>query len=139
MKTRRLLNKRGKGGGLGEDLGAIEKWDKPQPLSSDDKAFDAVFLHGVAMDGYYLAMGVDRKHGAKANALIYLVVSSLRSCKIIFSNCTVCIWGILIIRSCLCWQRCNLTDGVIFCLTVQDSLPTLKNKMFLSLKPKRTS
>lgn len=77
MKTRRLLNKRGKGGGLGEGLGAIEKWDKPQPLSSDDKAFDAVFLHGVSMNGYYLAMGVDRKHGGKANALINLVVSGL--------------------------------------------------------------
>lgn len=75
LKTRRLLNKRGKGGGLGENLGDITKWDKPQPLSEDDKAFDATFFQGVSKEGYYLATGIERRQKGKANALIYLMVS----------------------------------------------------------------
>lgn len=75
LKTRRFF-KRARGGGLGQGLGEdIGRWDKPQQLSDDDKAFDAAFFHGVTQDGYYLATGVERRHGGKANALIYLVVS----------------------------------------------------------------
>lgn len=68
LKTRRLFKKRG-------DLSDIEKWDKLQQLSSDNKAFDAVFFQGVTREGYYLATGVERRQNGKANALIYLMVT----------------------------------------------------------------
>lgn len=74
LKSRRFVE-RAKGGGLAQDLRDIEKYDRPQQLSDDEKAFDAVFFQGVAQDGYYLAAGTERRHGGKANALIYLVVS----------------------------------------------------------------
>lgn len=72
LKLRQLLNKFNKSGGLAKDL---ENIDKPQQLSDNEKAFDAVFLQGVTFDGYYLAIGVERRQRGKANALIYLVVS----------------------------------------------------------------
>lgn len=73
LKTRRYF-RRAKGGGLGQGLGDIAKWDQPQQLSEDEKAFDAVFFQGAAQDGYYLASGIERRQRGKANALIYLMV-----------------------------------------------------------------
>ncbi|PSN35517.1 hypothetical protein C0J52_18435 [Blattella germanica] len=48
--------------------------DTAQPLSSDTKAFDAVFFIAANKDGYYLVAGAERRHYGTINGLCYLVV-----------------------------------------------------------------
>ncbi|PNF16554.1 hypothetical protein B7P43_G07163 [Cryptotermes secundus] len=48
--------------------------DIAQPLSSDAKAFDAVFFIAANKDGYYFAAGTERRHHGVINGLCYIAV-----------------------------------------------------------------
>ncbi|KAJ8912967.1 hypothetical protein NQ315_000023 [Exocentrus adspersus] len=52
----------------------VNNIEKLQPLSSHELAFDAVFFQAVSQNGIYFCMGTERRHQAKVNGLVYLLI-----------------------------------------------------------------
>lgn len=71
--------------GLGVQMDKYENLERLQPLSSHEKAFDAVFFQGGNREGFYYCSGLERRHKCKANGIAYFVVSSFSVLVFLFS------------------------------------------------------
>ncbi|KAJ9582267.1 hypothetical protein L9F63_003396 [Diploptera punctata] len=67
---------------------SISEMDVAQPLSSDMKAFDAVFFIAANKEGYYFIAGTERRQYGIINGLCYLIVCKF-ICLIINFVCIV--------------------------------------------------
>lgn len=67
------LGKKQAGYGMQSHTSTAEM-DVAQPLSTDAKAFDAVFFIAANEDGYYFVAGAERRHHGVINGLCYIVV-----------------------------------------------------------------